>query len=749
MDLTSVVADENNGNPQPITTLEDLAKRKLWVAWQSEARKGGGKPTKVPVNARKGGPASSTNSDTWAPRANAETTASLLRGDPKGIGIMLAPIDEHRHLGGIDLDACVDGEGNVEAWAREIVELVGSYTEVSPNGHGLKIFFIHDATETLAYGRRWRSNVRRPGKPAGEKEPGIEFYLHERYFTVTGRLFEIYDTIKRVGVDRLRQVQEKMLAFGGKAEKQPAKPEAGDDDLRQQRILDAIGHMPNADAHWNDWNRIGMAIFAATKGSERGRVAFHGWSAKSGKYDAAACEERWEHWHVSPPDQLTAGTIFFEARDEGAPAGSEDALALELIEKHGRELRYVAELGKWFRWDGHHWAEDKTVAIYDLARPIARHWAGVVKGGRKIASAAAVAGVERLARSDRRVALTADQFDVDPAILNTPGGIVDLRTGALTPNDPAALCSQITAVSPADDESCPGWKQAISLYMNNDSELVAFLQRFAGYCLWGAVVDQVIVFACGKGGNGKGTLFNALARIMGSYAKSAPAEVFLSSPFDHHSTELARLRNARLVISSEIERGRRWNMPRLNQLSGGDTVTARFMRQDDFEYLPKFKLAIFANNRPSFGKVDEATRRRLRLLTFGHTVTDRDRAANPGFDAQIRGEWPGVLRWMINGCLDWQREGLNAPQAVLDDSSDYLANQNNIAAWIADSCVEDVAATTALKDLFESWTAWCDANGERPGSSRGLADLLVEQGFPRTRKHGGTRAHAGIRLAIA
>jgi putative DNA primase/helicase len=444
------------------------------------------------------------------------------------------------------------------------------------------------------------------------------------------------------------------------------------------------------------------------------------------------------------------GSKTTNGHDEISPAGSEDAMALELAATYGHELRYVAQFGKWFRWDGCRWAEDRTVAIYDLARAIAREWGALAEKdtvARKTASAATVSGIERLARSDRRLALTIEQFDADPALLNTPGGIIELRTGTIRPCDPAALCSQITAIAPADREDCPTWKAAIHLYMGN-SEMVAFLQRLAGYFLWGAFIDQIINFAWGKGGNGKGTVYNTFARIMGSYAKVAPSEVFLSSTFDRHPTELARLHNARLVTASEIDKGRRWNMSRLNQLSGGDSVTAHFMRQDDFEYIPKFKLAIFANNKPGFGKVDEAIRRRLLYIAFNHTVTDQTRAADPTFADKIKAEWPAILRWMINGCLDWQREDLNPPQQVIDASEEYLASQNNIEAWLADGCVADKAAQTTLKDLFASWKTWCDEHGEPTGSSRALADLLEEQGFPRIRiGKARTRSHAGLRMA--
>jgi putative DNA primase/helicase len=292
------------GDATATDALREFACLHLWVLWKLLER--GGKPTKVPFSPIDQRNAAANDPATWGTRTEAER----LVADYSGVGIMLAPLDEGRHLGGIDLDACIDDEGNVAPWAREIVELTDSYAEVSPSGHGLKIYFIHDPRETLIEGLRWKSAVRRPS-PNGSKEPGIEFYLAKRYFATTNQTFEHYDTVRHVELNTLREVQAKMSVFAGKPEASTYQPRHRDDE--QQRILDAIGRMANRNLHWNEWNRIGMAIYAATGGSAQGYAAFLGWSAKSAKYDPAACEERWQHWRNSPPDQLTAGTIFFEA----------------------------------------------------------------------------------------------------------------------------------------------------------------------------------------------------------------------------------------------------------------------------------------------------------------------------------------------------------------------------------------------------------------------------------------------------
>jgi putative DNA primase/helicase len=294
-----------------MSALDQFAALALWVRWKIETRKG--KPTKVPYAPGSNRRASSTDPSTWGTRAEAERGKASF----DGVGIILAALDGARHLGGIDLDACISDEGDVAAWARDIVELVDSYTEVSPSGHGLKIYFTHDPRLTLieAKAKKWRGAVRLGPANGGGKSPGIEFYLRDRYFAVTDQTFEHFDTIRLVDLDTLREVQRRMAAATPKPKPQDQARRRDCDD--QQVLLDAIAHIPNPDLHWDQWNTIGMAIFAATEGSAQGFAAFLGFSSKASMYDRAACDERWEAWHTSPPDRLSAGTIFHEAKAAG------------------------------------------------------------------------------------------------------------------------------------------------------------------------------------------------------------------------------------------------------------------------------------------------------------------------------------------------------------------------------------------------------------------------------------------------
>ena len=296
------------------------------------------------------------------------------------------------------------------------------------------------------------------------------------------------------------------------------------------------------------------------------------------------------------------------------PAYSDEALALRFAERHVAELRYVALWGKWLLYDGVVWRADDTIHAFDMARRICREAAAELneKGAKAIASAKTVAAVERLAKADRRLAATVSQWDADEWLLNTPDGVVDLRSGELRPHQPEGYLTKVTAVGPSESAKCPLWRKFLKRITDGDALLKSFLQRVAGYALTGITTEQVLFFGYGLGANGKGTLLHTIAGILGDYHRATPVETFTASQVDRHPTELASLRGARLVTATETEEGRRWAESRIKMLTGGDPVEARFMRQDFFTYMPQFKLFITGNNKPGLRSVDEAMRRRIR-----------------------------------------------------------------------------------------------------------------------------------------
>ena len=243
-------------------------------------------------------------------------------------------------------------------------------------------------------------------------------------------------------------------------------------------------------------------------------------------------------------------------------------------------------------------------------------------------------------------------------------------------------------------------------------------------------------FEDGGGGNGKSVFQNTIAGILNDYAATAAMDTFTASNSDRHPTDLAMLRGARMVTASETEVGRSWAEARIKQMTGGDPITAHFMRRDNFTYQPQFKLLLIGNHQPSLRNVDDAVQRRFNIVPFIHKPVAPDR----DLEAKLRAEWPGILRWMIEGCLMWQKSGLVRPQVVLDATEEYFAEQDSVRQWIEDKCdtgkgtLSDTSA-----NLFRSWSAWANANGEKPGSNKWFSSILEKQGFKKQRGNKGRR----------
>ncbi|MEE9249656.1 MAG: phage/plasmid primase, P4 family [Alphaproteobacteria bacterium] len=433
-------------------------------------------------------------------------------------------------------------------------------------------------------------------------------------------------------------------------------------------------------------------------------------------------------------------------KETKAPAFSEDAIALTFTELHGADLRYVSPWGKWLIWDGQRWAFDSTVAVFDLARAVCREEAARCKkktDGQKIANAKTRAAIESLARADRRHAATIDQWDADPWLLNTPSGAVDLRTGDIRPHKREDYCTKVTAVSPGGD--CPRWLEFLKRIADGDDELCDFLRRVVGYGLTGLTREHALFFAYGTGANGKSVFLNTMAGALGDYHTTAPMETFIASHTDRHPTELAGLRGARLVTATEVEEGRRWAEAKIKALTGGDPISARFMRQDFFEFVPQFKLLVAGNHKPQLRNVDEAIRRRLHLIPFTVTIPPDER--DEQLSEKLKQEWPGILAWAIEGAAEWGMMGLRPPEVVRAATEEYLEAEDALVRWIEDCCNEGPHFAGITADLFRSWREWCETTGEYAGSRKRFGQSLESHGFEHARIGAiGSRGFRGIGL---
>jgi putative DNA primase/helicase len=412
------------------------------------------------------------------------------------------------------------------------------------------------------------------------------------------------------------------------------------------------------------------------------------------------------------------------------------------------DWRYVAAWGDWLHWDGKCWRKETTLRAFDLARLVCRQAAARCqkpKIAAKVASASTVAAVERLVRADRKHAATTEVWDKDPWLLNTPGGVVDLHTGDLRPHLRADYMTKITAAG-ADSLGRPSrWLEFLDDVTSGDKMLQGYLSRVAGYALTGITGEHALFFFYGTGANGKSVFLNTLAAVSGEYATNAPMDTFMETRNDRHPTDLAALRGARLVTSIEVENGKRWAESKIKSLTGGDKISARFMRQDFFEYRPQFKLLIAGNHKPALRDVDEAMRRRLHLIPFTVTIPSEKRDKNLG--EKLLAEKDLILQWAIAGCVEWQARGLEPPPCVLSATEEYFEAEDALGRWINEACAIDTQLTATVAELFAAWKEWAERSGEYVGSMRRMSEGLSERGFVKWRTSGaGRMAFRGIGL---
>ena len=563
---------------------------------------------------------------------------------------------------------------------------------------------------------------------------------------------------------------------GDRARRQREKITELNDEITAQ-LREALGFIDPTEKGGTDydrWVKIGMALSAYTGGSDAALALWHEWSAKDrARYHSGVLESKWDGFHG---DGIGISYLLRQARDAGwtgtlndaftrrprggRPAGGEDDepeyshidaagdfAGLYGAQAGGRDdhtgeegeaageppqrreaLRYCGLLGGWQWWNGSHWERDTALnALRLMARLMKSKQDQFPADRAKLGSVRFGEGALRYASSRKDFAVSEDVFDLDDFTLATPDGLVNLRTGELGPHDPASMVSRCTSVSPAARADCPTWLSFIAYAMNDDPELIRFLQQWAGLALSGDVSEHVFAFFHGGGGNGKGTFLNAVLAIMGSYGAQINAATLMSGASDRHLTEVASLRGVRFAVAPEVTEGKAWDEERIKTMSGGDKMRARFMRQDEFEFQPKFKITISGNHQPILRNVDEAMKRRLRIVPFVRVPKVKDRR----LPDKLKAEYPAILRWMLDGFLDWQENGLIFPQAMRKATEQYFSDQDVFGEWLREACDQDTTKpdwTATTEELLQSYNTFLAAEGERPTTARRMAEKLRRAG---------------------
>lgn len=707
---------------------QELRALPRWVGWRGQ---------KIPVNATTGGNASSIGPTTWSTFEQAQAAYVQHANEWGGVGFVL----NGDGVAGVDIDHCVT-DGTPDPAALALLDQLGAgYVEVSPSGTGLRAFGY---APPLDSGCKGTHNGLR-----------VELYTSGRYLTVTGH------AIKTGPLGPLTGFAELAERIRDDRKVNPATGEISE-ATAYERQTEWMRRIQTGEAYHDSLRDLAASMVSS--GRQSGAVVNH----LRGLMDASTAphDERWQARRKQIPELVrTAAAKFGFARaplpalpgavqlpalrppsaDDatGFPVGSEQFLASMFAGEAAGRLRWTPGLD-WMCNHGTHWKRDDKLHRFDLAREVCRRAAGaeMPKAALKICAGSTAANIVNLARSLPSIVTDVSEWGKHPTLLNTPGGVVDLETGQSVPRE-GLLFTQVAGVAPAAMPT-PVWLNFLRQVFAGDLEMIAFIRRMGGYCLTGSTKEQKLFFLHGSGANGKSVFLDVLRGIAGDYGHNFPSEGLMTTRNEAHPTGLAALHGKRAAISSEIEDSARWAASRIKALTGDETMTARFMRQDFFTFPITHKHVIAGNSKPRFQGDDYAMARRMVLIPFNQRFEGAQR--DNQLPAKLKAEYPGILAWFIEGARQWAAEGLAIPEAVRSASEEYMSDQDDLALWVDACCVRELGASIPSAAAYASFSGWKLRNGEHPPAQKVFSQRLERWGLPKKKTKAGA-IFEGLRLA--
>lgn len=423
---------------------------------------------------------------------------------------------------------------------------------------------------------------------------------------------------------------------------------------------------------------------------------------------------------------------------------TEDAVALLFEEAHKNQFRYCKAWGTWLYWDLSHWDMEKTGLALDEIRILSRMVN--VEDNKSTAKASFSRGVEVFTQNSRTFATKPERWDQNDMFLNTPERTIDLYAGHSNAPRPEDYITKICRVSPSSVPR-PIFDRFMRDICLEDEALIRYHQRALGSILSGAMSDHWIIFWIGAGRNGKNTLGDLVTWILGDYAKVIGSETLMSSMSGtKHPTDLASLRGVRLAVSSEVPEGAYWDDARIKTLTGDETISARFMRQDFFTFRRTHKHLIFGNHRPMLRVVDDAIKARLHIVPFNAKFTND--ACDPEMPQKLRTEAPQILQWLLDGHEMWLEDGTLKRCSAVDAETDrYFQSQSTPDMWLAECCMtgpDQLHSQATATELYQSFSSWKESRGEKPMSQTRWGEWMSTRYDKR--KSDGRMVYDSIRL---
>jgi putative DNA primase/helicase len=415
--------------------------------------------------------------------------------------------------------------------------------------------------------------------------------------------------------------------------------------------------------------------------------------------------------------------------------------ALRLVQAHRQEMRYCSAWKAWLTWTGTHWQRDTTGQLVRWQRATVKALGADLPGlgdddtNKLLLHIKASLQTTRLeaavrqAQSWEGISIAPACFDADPWVLNCLNGTLDLKTGDLRPHQPADLLTKCLPIAYDAEAHCPQWITFLEKVMQGNAELIVFLQRALGYSLTGSTQEQCFFLLHGPTKTGKSTFLHIAKALLGPYGTQAEMSTFLHKDRDTVRNDLADLAGMRLVCAIETDEGKRLAEALIKQLTGGtDTIKARFLFEEYFEYRPQFKVFLATNHKPKVNPTDDALWERIRLIPFTVQIPTGNR--DKQLEDKLRTELPGILAWAVRGCRAWHNQhGLGEPVAVIEATQHYRDEMDAVGRFLEECCLIDAKVRVKAGDLYDAYKTWCETTGESWITLTAMGNQLEERGF--------------------
>lgn len=707
----------------------ELKGLRQWVCWQAvpdPARPD--HPRKTPINPRTGGGAMSNNPDTWTDY----DTAVRESAHYTGIGFMFA-----NGYFGVDIDNVEDDieayqNGDTDNILSEFIETLQSYAEYSQSGRGLHII------------------CRGKLPPGGRRKGNVEMYDSGRFFVMTGKAASGYTDISDC-TDRIKPLHEKYIG-GVRPKPRETRYTPARLDLSDSEIVDLASKSKAGAVFQALWEGEWEAYFNSQSEADLSlcnRLAY--WTGRDAEQmdrlfrASGLMREKWDREQAgSTYGKITVEKAIRDCENVYTPpqkytisVGKKEKPKLYTFDDTGNAARFHDLFGDnvrynytdraWMYYDGRRWKEDDDGEIKRMADDVLavmrspeqaelylddegelqKQYKAHVKRSRSSAAKTAM-----LKEAEHLSPITFDRLDTDPYQLNTPSGVVNLRTGEILPHKQDAYLSKICNCEFTDKTDTPVWDAFLRQIFGGNEELIRFVQRAAGYSLTGATIEQCMFILLGLGRNGKSTFINVLADILGDYSCNIQPDSLALKPNGGKgaNSDIARLRGVRLATTVEPDEGMRLAEGLVKQLTGGDIVTARKLYGNEFEFRPQCKIWMAANHKPVIRGTDLGIWRRIYLIPFNVQIPDNQVDKTLGY--KLKAEYPGILRWMVDGCTMWQREGLSPPLSIQAAGKEYQNEMDVVSRFLSECCETSTYETVRAADLYAAYKRWATENNE-------------------------------------